>query len=53
MKNRHIPGLIPLICSLLLAGCGQTGPLYLPEPEQPQEPSQDNGETDTSPAPGN
>jgi len=54
MRNRHIPGLIPLICSLLLCGCGQTGPLYLPEPEQEQhqEPSQGNGETDTSPAPG-
>ena len=40
MKPRQVPRLILLICPLLLSGCGQTGPLYLPEPEQeqPQEP---------------
>lgn len=54
MRNHHITGLILLLCTLLLAGCGQTGPLYLPEPEpeQHQEPPQGNEEADTSPAPG-
>jgi predicted small lipoprotein YifL len=49
MRPRQLPPLSLLICTLLLAGCGQTGPLYLPEPEQelPQEPR----ETDASPAP--
>jgi predicted small lipoprotein YifL len=37
MKNRQTPPLLLLICTLLLAGCGQTGPLYLPEPEQAPE----------------
>ena len=37
MKNRQTPPLLLLICTLLLAGCGQTGPLYLPEPEQTPE----------------
>jgi predicted small lipoprotein YifL len=53
MRTRQIPPLSLLICTLLLAGCGQTGPLYLPEPEQeqPQEHPQDPGEKDASPAP--
>jgi predicted small lipoprotein YifL len=34
MNHRHTP--ILLIC-LLLAACGQTGPLYLPEPETAPE----------------
>jgi predicted small lipoprotein YifL len=37
MKNHQTPSLLLLICTLLLAGCGQTGPLYLPEPEQAPE----------------
>jgi predicted small lipoprotein YifL len=37
MKNRQTPPLLLLICTLLLAGCGQTGPLYLPESEQAPE----------------
>jgi predicted small lipoprotein YifL len=32
MSTRHLK-LLPLL--LCLAGCGQTGPLYLPEPEAP------------------
>ena len=53
MRTRQLPRLTLLICTLLLAGCGQTGPLYLPEPEQeqPQEHPQDPGETDASPEP--
>ncbi|HAJ92471.1 MAG TPA: hypothetical protein DCO71_07660 [Gammaproteobacteria bacterium] len=61
MRTRHTPRLLLLICTLLLAGCGQTGPLYLPEPEQapeqepkqeqPQETPQPPGETDASQAP--
>ncbi|MDH3934854.1 MAG: lipoprotein [Gammaproteobacteria bacterium] len=35
MNHRQIPLL--LIC-LLLVACGQTGPLYLPEPEAAPEP---------------
>lgn len=37
MRNHQTPPLLLLICTLLLAGCGQTGPLYLPEPEQAPE----------------
>lgn len=51
MRNIHIPGLLLLICTLLLAGCGQTGPLYLPEPEQGQ--SQEPVEADAGIAPDN
>jgi len=49
MRNCQPPLLSLLLCMLLLAGCGQTGPLYLPEPlpESPQDPA----ETDTRPAP--
>ena len=58
MRTRQI--LLLLLCTLLLAGCGQTGPLYLPEPEQepeqeqeqPQAPPPDTGETAADPAPG-
>jgi len=56
MRTRHTSRLLLLICTLL-AGCGQTGPLYLPEPEQdpeheqPQEPPTDTGETAADPAP--
>jgi predicted small lipoprotein YifL len=56
MRTRQIPQL--LLCTLLLAGCGQTGPLYLPEPEQnpeqeqPQAPPPDTGETAADPVPG-
>jgi len=50
MRIRQTPQLILLICTLLLSGCGQTGPLYLPEPEheQPQEPR----DTEPYPVPG-
>jgi predicted small lipoprotein YifL len=53
MRTRQTPRLILLICTLLLTGCGQTGPLYLPEPEPelPQEHPRDPGETDASPVP--
>jgi len=53
MRPRQLPPLSLLICTLLLAGCGQTGPLYLPEPEQEpeQELPQEPRETDASPAP--
>jgi predicted small lipoprotein YifL len=53
MRNRHTPPLLLLISTLLLAGCGQTGPLYLPvpEPEPLQEQPQDPGEADASPVP--
>ena len=59
MRTRYTPQLLLLLCTLLLAGCGQTGPLYLPEPEQepeqeqPQAPPQDPGETAASPVPTN
>ena len=59
MRTRQLPRLTLLICTLLLAGCGQTGPLYLPEPEQepeqeqPQAPPPDPGETAADPAPSN
>ena len=43
MTQRQLPLL--LIC-LLLAACGQTGPLYLPEPESAPE-----QEPDAKPAP--
>jgi predicted small lipoprotein YifL len=49
MRNSQIPRLTLLICTLLLAGCGQTGPLYLPEPEQEQPHAPE--ETDANPAP--
>jgi predicted small lipoprotein YifL len=58
MRTRQIPRLLLLIC-MLLAGCGQTGPLYLPEPEQepeqeqPQAPPPDPGETAADPAASN
>ena len=59
MRTRYTPQLLLLLCTLLLAGCGQTGPLYLPEPEQgpeqeqeqPQAPPLDTGETAADPAP--
>ncbi|RUO18764.1 hypothetical protein CWE08_11075 [Aliidiomarina iranensis] len=39
--------LVSLICSLiLLAGCGQKGPLFIPEPEQQTEPSETQQEED-------
>ncbi|MDX2456761.1 MAG: lipoprotein [Gammaproteobacteria bacterium] len=50
MRTRRTPRLILLICTLLLAGCGQTGPLYLPEPEHEQ--SQEPRETEARPVPG-
>jgi predicted small lipoprotein YifL len=31
---------LPVIVILLLAGCGQTGPLYLPEPAPKQAPAE-------------
>lgn len=31
MRIFHLPALILFICSSLLIGCGQKGPLYLPE----------------------
>jgi len=31
--TRH-PLIALILCSLLLAGCGQSGPLYLPEKDQ-------------------
>jgi predicted small lipoprotein YifL len=37
MRNHQTPPLLLLICTLLLASCGQTGPLYLPAPEQAPE----------------
>ena len=58
MRTRYTPQLLLLLCTLLLAGCGQTGPLYLPEPEQepeqeqPQATPPDTGETAADPAPG-
>jgi predicted small lipoprotein YifL len=54
MRTCQIPLLSLLLCTLLLVGCGQTGPLYLPEPEpaSPQEPNEETGETDASTAPG-
>jgi len=48
MKNRQT---LLLICALL-AACGQTGPLYLPEPEVAPEPvTTPEQEPDTKPAP--
>jgi predicted small lipoprotein YifL len=47
MRNR-LPAAL-LMCLLLLNGCGQKGPLYLPEPEQatqPVEPLQPEQPTD-------
>ena len=40
MINLYLPGLLLLITTLMLTvGCGQTGPLYMPEQEeQVQEP---------------
>ena len=40
MNNLCLPGLFLLITTLMLTvGCGQTGPLYMPEQEEPaQEP---------------
>jgi len=55
MKTRQILSL--LICTLTLSGCGQTGALYLPEPEpapgaaSPQEQPQETPETDAKQAP--
>ena len=37
MRNR-LPAVL-LMC-LLLSGCGQKGPLYLPEPKQPKQATQ-------------
>jgi predicted small lipoprotein YifL len=38
MKSRFIPRLLLLVCTLWLLGCGQKGPLYLPDkPAQPAE----------------
>ena len=39
MRNRHIAALLLLLMTgTLLGGCGQTGPLYLPdEPEQNED----------------
>jgi len=37
MRNR-LPAVL-LMC-LLLSGCGQKGPLYLPEPKQATQPEQ-------------
>jgi len=57
MKTRQTTLLSPLICALLLSGCGQTGPLYLPEADtapaaaSPQEQPQEPPETDVKPAP--
>jgi len=52
MRTCQIPLLSLLLCTLP-AGCGQTGPLYLPEPEpaSPQEAPEETGETDASAAP--
>ena len=40
MHNPNLPGLLLLITAIMLTGgCGQTGPLYMPEqPEAAQEP---------------
>jgi predicted small lipoprotein YifL len=47
MRNR-LPAAL-LLCMPLLIGCGQKGPLYLPEPEkkaQAEEPEQQAEPTD-------
>ena len=41
MRNR-LPATL-LLCLLLLYGCGQKGPLYLPEEEQPAQTSDEPG----------
>jgi len=47
MKNRQT---LLLIC-MLLAACGQTGPLYLPEPEaQPSAEATPEQQPDSGPA---
>ncbi len=34
---RIVSGLAIFAVAILLAGCGQKGPLYLPSPEQPEQ----------------
>ncbi|WP_305800239.1 LPS translocon maturation chaperone LptM [Thiolapillus sp.] len=34
MKMRHILLLVLLLLPLALSGCGNKGPLYMPEPEK-------------------
>ena len=44
MRNRLPAVLLILFSMLLLSGCGQKGPLYLPEPEKPEQPPQASDE---------
>ncbi|CAM3900391.1 lipoprotein [Vreelandella rituensis] len=51
---RVVSGLVIFAVAILLAGCGQKGPLYLPSPEQssqePTSPAQPEQAPSTSPA---
>ncbi|XKH60128.1 lipoprotein [Halomonas sediminis] len=46
---RAVSSLAIIAVAILLAGCGQKGPLYLPSPEQPS-PEQSEQAPSTSPA---
>ena len=44
MKTRFTTRLLLLVCTFVLAGCGQKGPLYLPDKPEPS-PKTENSES--------